>query len=411
MKSLLTTKQEQTLAQQSSTLDHFPIKRRKSKHIKILVLFGTRPEVIKLSPIIQRLRHDKENFQTVVVSSGQHTDLIKPFVRLFKVRINRDLQVMTETQTPNEVCSRILTAFDAILRTEKPDIVIVQGDTTTALAGAITAFHRQIAVGHVEAGLRSGSLASPFPEEMNRRLISQLATFHFAATKFNRETLINEGVNARQIFVTGNPVVDALQFVLQKRDRSRKISKILQATDGLRRILLTTHRRESFGLQMQENLFALRQFIERHPDTALIFPVHPNPAVKKAVDLVFTLQSRRILLLEPLAYTDFILLMANSWLVVSDSGGIQEEAASVGKPLLILRGNTERPEAIASGVAKLVGGCSRRFAGLLEENYVNQSWISSIKSVNNPFGDGHAAEKIVRILSGDDKSSHLFVIR
>ncbi|HZH33757.1 MAG TPA: UDP-N-acetylglucosamine 2-epimerase (non-hydrolyzing) [Pyrinomonadaceae bacterium] len=373
-------------------------KRRGSKRIKVLVLFGTRPEVIKLAPVVHQLKAERQKFNTVVVSSGQHADLIKPFVELFRLRINHDLGVMTADQTPNSVCARVLTAFDEILEKEKPDIVLVQGDTTTALAGAMAAFHRKIAVGHVEAGLRSGSANNPFPEEMNRRPISQIAAFHFAATRFNRETLINEGINARRIFVTGNPVVDALQFVTRKTPKRTETAKLLDETQNLKRILLTTHRRESFGGTMRENLRVLRDFIRKHPDTALFFPVHPNPSVRRAVTSVFKNNSR-IYLLEPLAYTDFVRVMANSWLIVSDSGGVQEEAPTLGKPLLVLRSNTERPEALASGVAKLVGGAPEKLAALLEENYSSDNWTNSVKQIENPFGDGTAARKIVEILS------------
>ena len=368
-----------------------------SSRTKVLALFGTRPEVIKLAPVISELKANRKIFETTVVSSGQHADLILPFIELFKIRINHDLRVMRRNQKPNDVAARVLTAFDKILEIEKPDVVLVQGDTTTALAGAMAAFHRRIAVGHVEAGLRSGSADSPFPEEMNRRLISQIARFHFAATKFNRETLVNEGISAKQIFVTGNPVVDALQSIREKTNRRGKIGKLLAKTNPFKRILLTTHRRESFGETMTENLRVLRDFIAEHNDTALFFPVHPNPSVTQAAAQIFA-DNERVFLLEPLAYTDFAQIMANSWLVVSDSGGVQEEAPSFGKPLLVLRENTERPEAIAAGVAKLVGGAPERLAELLEENYHNDDWTNSVKQIENPFGDGSAAAKIVKIL-------------
>jgi UDP-N-acetylglucosamine 2-epimerase (non-hydrolysing) len=372
-------------------------KRRGVKRTKVLVLFGTRPEVIKLAPVISQLKSAKSNFETIVVSSGQHADLILSFIELFKIKIDHDLRVMRRNQTLNAVFSRVLTAFDKILEIEKPDIVLVQGDTTTALAGAMAAFHRGIAVGHVEAGLRSGSAQSPFPEEMNRRLVSQLATFHFAATRFNRETLINEGISAHRIFVTGNPVVDALETIRKKPAKKSEIGRLLAETNNLKRILLTTHRRESFGAAMSENLRVLREFVEKNADTCLFFPVHPNPAVKQAVGQIFK-NNDRIFLLEPLTYADFVQTMANAWLVVSDSGGVQEEAPSLGKPLLVLRENTERPEAIAANVAKLIGGSPQKLAELLEENYLDESWTNSVKQIENPFGDGHAAEKIVKIL-------------
>ena len=370
---------------------------RKSAHPKnkILVLFGTRPEVIKLAPVIRELKN--KNCSTIVVSSGQHADLIKPFVELFKIKIDRDLRVMSANQTPNWVCSLTIAALDEILEKEKPDLVLVQGDTTTALAGALAAFNRKIAVGHVEAGLHSGNAHSPFPEEMNRRLISQLATFHYAATEFNRATLLDENVNPKQIFVTGNPVVDALDFVLRETRKSAYVENLIEKTKNLRPILLTTHRRENFGATMRENLLVLREFIERHKDTALFFPVHPNPAVRQAVSATL-LENERIFLLAPADYADFVALMNHAWLIVSDSGGVQEEAPSLGKPLLILRENTERAEAVAAGTAKIVGK-PERLKELLEENYRDETWINSIRQIPNPFGDGFAARRIVENLS------------
>lgn len=364
---------------------------------KVLVLFGTRPEVIKLAPVVRELRNN-HSFQSIAVSSGQHADLIKPFVELFGIKIDHDLQIMSANQTLNSICSAAVTALDKILESEKPDVILVQGDTTTALAGAMAAFNRRIAVGHVEAGLRSGNAHSPFPEEMNRRLISQLADFHFAATEHNRTNLLAEGANARQVFVTGNPVVDALQFVLDNGRRSTAITALIEQTRSLKPILLTTHRRESFGAAMRENLLVLREFVEVHQDTALFFPVHPNPAVRQAVAATL-LEHNRIFLLDPLDYTDFVALMKEAWLIVSDSGGVQEEAPSLGKPLLILRENTERPEAVAGGTAKIVGGAAQSLREMLAENYRNENWINSLKQIPNPFGDGTAAQKIVEILA------------
>jgi len=286
--------------------------------------------------------------------------------------------------------------LDEIFDAEKPDCILVQGDTTTAFAGAFAAFNRKIAVGHVEAGLRSGNLHSPFPEEMNRRLISQTATFHFAATEKNRETLRREGASSKHIFTTGNTVVDALEYILKNSAPGEKINELLRKTENFKRILLTTHRRESFGAAMSGNLKDLRDFVCKHGDVCLIFPVHPNPNVRRATNEILA-GCERVFLLEPLDYVDFIYLMKNSWLIVSDSGGVQEEAPSLGKPVLILRENTERPEAIESGIAKLVGENS--LAEMLKENYNNESWTRSVKSIENPFGDGKAAKRIVKILN------------
>jgi UDP-N-acetylglucosamine 2-epimerase (non-hydrolysing) len=364
-----------------------------SPDYKILVLFGTRPEAIKLAPVITELK--RRGVPTVVVSSSQHTDLLVPFLKIFDIAVDHDLRVMTDNQTPNSVCAKVLQGLDAILDKEDPDVILVQGDTTTAFAGAFAGFNRKIKVGHVEAGLRSGNLHSPFPEEMNRRLISQIADLHFAATEDNCDNLWQEGVAENKIFLTGNTVVDALHFILEACEPGEKMKNILESTAGFKRILLTTHRRESFGETMSGNLHDLRNFVAQHEDVCLLFPVHPNPNVR-AVTGEMLASRERIFLLDPLDYTDFISLMKNAWLVASDSGGVQEESPSLGKPVLILRENTERPEAVASGVAKLVGENS--LAAMLEENYNDETWINSVKSIANPFGDGAAARKIVNIL-------------
>ncbi len=362
---------------------------------KVIVLFGTRPEAIKLAPVIFELKK-KSEFETMVVSSSQHTDLLVPFLQIFDVKVDYDLQVMTAHQTPNSVCAKVLQGLDHVFAKEKPDLILVQGDTTTALAGALAGFNRKIIVGHVEAGLRSGNLKSPFPEEMNRRLITQIATFHFAATRRNCEVLAREGVSEKQIFLTGNSVVDALHFVLKHSSPSQKIIKLLEKTRNLKRILLTTHRRESFGDKISGNLLDLREFVSHQTDTCLIFPVHPNPNVRQITNQILAHQER-IFLLEPLDYIDFTILMKEAWLIVSDSGGVQEEAPSLGKPLLVLRENTERPEAIETGVAKLVGENS--LSEMLNANYNKETWINSVKQMPNPFGDGQAAKRIVEILA------------
>jgi UDP-N-acetylglucosamine 2-epimerase (non-hydrolysing) len=362
----------------------------------VLVLFGTRPEAIKLAPVIRALR--ARRFETLVVSSSQHKGLLKPFLKQLDIAVDADLGVMKRDQSPNDVCSKVIAKLDKILHFEKPEVILVQGDTTTTLAGALAAFNRGIAVGHVEAGLRSGDLMSPFPEEMNRRLVSQIASLHFAATEQNRRNLLSEGVSADRIFVTGNPVVDSLRRMMKDMTPSKAIAKLIDETEGKKRILLTTHRRESFGGQMERNLHALRDFVSKREDTCLFFPVHPNPNVRAAAKSAFG-NCGRIHLLEPLDYSDFLSLMKASWLVVSDSGGVQEEAPSLGKPLLVIRENTERPEAIRSGIAKLVGNKPEALKKLLDRNYSDDSWIRSVEKVANPFGDGRAAERIVRIIS------------
>lgn len=363
---------------------------------KVLVLFGTRPEAIKLAPIIHELQ--RGDFQTCVVSSSQHKELLKPFLRLLEIETDFDLGVMRKDQSPNEVASRVLAKFDKILADEKPDLILVQGDTTTALAGSLAGFTRRIPVGHVEAGLRSGNLQSPFPEEMNRRVVSQIATLHFAATEKNRANLISEGIKSEVVFVTGNPVVDSLKQILKTSKPSDRIRALIDSTNRTKRILLTTHRRESFGETMGGNLQVLKDFVGSRNDLSLIFPVHPNPNVRKVAESILA-GTRGVHLIEPLDYIDFISLMKEAWLIVSDSGGVQEEAPTLGKPLLVLRENTERPEAIHAGIAKLVGGNPKRLKMMLEENYAINTWMRSVKEIANPFGDGTAARKIVRIIA------------
>jgi UDP-N-acetylglucosamine 2-epimerase (non-hydrolysing) len=364
----------------------------------VLTLFGTRPEAIKLAPVIRSLEAHTDSFQTINVASGQHTDLLYPFIKFLGIRIDRDLHVMSPDQTPNQVCARVLEAMDAILEEERPELILVQGDTTTALAGALAGFHRKVAVGHVEAGLRSGNPRSPYPEEMNRRMITRLATYHFAATTRNRMTLLAEGVEQKNIFVTGNPVVDSLKEIIKGAKKNPAIENLIQATLGLKRVVLTTHRRESFGELMTENLLTLRRFVESHEDVALIFPVHPNPSVVSAARNALS-NHPRIHLVEPLGYEDFIALLSEAWLIVSDSGGVQEEAPTLGKPLLVLRENTERPEALESGVARLVGGQPRALARMLEEAHADDSWANDVLRIENPFGKGDSGERIAEIIA------------
>lgn len=365
---------------------------------RVLTVFGTRPEVIKLAPVIAELEARGSAFETVNVTSAQHKDLLYPFVRLFGIRVDHDLDVMEPDQTPNQVCARVLTSLDRLLTRERPDLLLVQGDTTTAMAGALAGFHRRIPVGHVEAGLRSGNPLSPYPEEMNRRLITRLATYHFAATPGNRDTLLAEDVPAESIFVTGNPVVDALQAMLRRAAVSSTVAELLAATDGLKRIVLTTHRRESFGEVMAENLRVLRRFVARRHDVALVFPVHPNPAVVGPAREILS-GHPRLHLVPPLNYEDFIVLLTHAWLIVSDSGGVQEEAPTLGKPVLILRENTERPEAIEAGVARLVGGVPARLAAMLDELYDDGAWAAQVGARHNPFGRGDSGQRIVDVIA------------
>jgi UDP-N-acetylglucosamine 2-epimerase (non-hydrolysing) len=368
-----------------------------------MCLFGTRPEAIKLAPVLRALAARSDRIATVHVASSQHVDLLRPFTRDLGIRVDHDLGVMEQGQTPAGVAARVLASLEPLIEAERPDLLLVQGDTTTAMAGALAAFFRGVPVGHVEAGLRTGDPASPFPEEMNRRVIGRVAALHFAATARNAEALRAEGVAPERIAVTGNPVVDALHATRAASPPSRGLERRLGASQGGRLVVLTTHRRESFGALMEANLRVLRGFVERHPDAWLAFPVHPNPRVREPTRAVLE-GAPRVLLLEPLAYADFLYLLSRAWLVVSDSGGVQEEAPSLGKALLVLRENTERPEAIESGVARLVGGSPERLEALLEELARDDSWIRRVREIENPFGKGDAGERIAaaveRFLAG-----------
>ncbi len=360
-------------------------------------MFGTRPEVIKLAPVLRGLQQFRTALQTITVNSGQHRELLDPFLQLLKIAPDFDLGVMRSRQSPSEVCARVLAGLEEIVRSQRPELILVQGDTTTALAGALAGFHNRIPVGHVEAGLRSGDAANPFPEEMNRRLISRLATWHFAATENNRDSLLAEGVAEAAIAVTGNPVVDSLHYILERSEASPRVKELRGRVEGQKLLILTTHRRESFGATLCENLRALRRFIEAHGDTALVFAVHPNPQVVAAAHEVLSGQAR-IHLIEPLGYADFIHLLRHAWLIISDSGGVCEEAPTLGKPLFILRNCTERQEAIDAGVAQLVGDTPGRLADMLEKVYGDPGWLDSVRRIRNPFGDGASGPRIAELV-------------
>ena len=359
----------------------------------VLTLFGTRPEIIKLAPVILEMERRPRAFRTVNVSSSQHTQLLYPLLTLFHVRLHYDLKVMEPDQSPSRVLQKVLEALDPVLFDEKPDLVLVQGDTTTTLAGALAAFHRKIRVGHVEAGLRSGNKFNPFPEEMNRRLTSQIADIHFAATEHNRKNLLAEGIEEEKIFVTGNPVVDALHMAQERTEPSPEMKALLDRHKARKIITLTTHRRESFGQVMEGNLRVLRDFLQERTDAVLIFPVHPNPNVKELAEAVFK-GTDRAHLVDPIEYFDFIHLLTASWLVCSDSGGIQEEAPSLGCPLIILRENTERPEVLDTGVARLATD-PNQFAAVLKQL---EGKAFSSDSLSNPFGSGKSGNEIVEAM-------------
>jgi UDP-N-acetylglucosamine 2-epimerase (non-hydrolysing) len=363
----------------------------------ILTLLGTRPEVIKLAPILLHFEQHADAIRALNVASGQHPDLIYPFIDLFGIRVDRDLGPMAPNQDPVALLHRVVREVAFILNRGQFDLILVQGDTTTALAGALAGHMCAVPVAHVEAGLRSGNLRSPYPEEMNRISITQLATLHFAATARNRRALLSEGVREEAVFVTGNPVVDAIQLARRRRPSSAT-SELMTRIAGRRYIVLTTHRRESFGPALRANLQVLRSFIQEHEDIVLVFPVHPNPNVSVPASEILA-GHPRIILTSPLPYPDFLQLVSESWLVVSDSGGIQEEVPSLGKPLLILRENTERPECIEAGIARLVGGSPLALHRRLQEACLPGSWVHAVHKSPNPFGKGDSARRIFACLT------------
>ncbi|MGV3661645.1 MAG: non-hydrolyzing UDP-N-acetylglucosamine 2-epimerase [Prosthecobacter sp.] len=364
---------------------------------KVLVCFGTRPELIKFAPMIKALK--ERGVDLVTVNTGQHTDLLEPLFELFGIRPDHNLQAMVAGQSLNALGSRLLSSLDPVLETEKPDLVLVQGDTASAVMASLAAFNRKIPVGHLEAGLRSGNPLSPFPEEMNRRIVGQIAAYHFAATERNRRTLLDEGVPADSIHLVGNTVVDALRQILATTRPSKAVELMQQWAAGKRLVLVTTHRRENFGETMSQHLRALRDFIESQPDLCMVFPVHPNPNVRAAVAAELE-HHPRIRLTDPMGYRDFIHLLSHAWLIVSDSGGIQEEATALGKPMIVLRENTERPEAVECGVARLVGESPERLREMLSTALIDEVWHASASQSREVFGDGHTAERICDILFG-----------
>lgn len=366
--------------------------------VKILSVFGTRPEIIKFGPVLDAVRQH-EKMVAVNVFTSQHEHIALPFLESSGATIHHEMPAMPGKQSLNELYARILTGLDRILEQEQPDCVLVQGDTCSALAGAMAAFNRKIPVAHIEAGLRSGDVNSPFPEEMNRIIIDRIASLHFAATEHNRQTLLVEGFNDQTIFVTGNTIVDALQKILEQKDESALCRGLLKKTVNTRRILLTAHRRENFDGRMAEYFATLRDFLAGHEDVSLIYPTHPNPEARRIREAVFGEQDR-LFIVDPLNYLDFVKLMAQSWLIVSDSGGVQEEAPGLRKPLLVLRDTTERPESIECGVARLVGDQPGRLAKLLEETYRSPDWEDRIATVKNPFGEGNSGRRIADCLAG-----------
>lgn len=364
---------------------------------RVAVVMGTRPEAIKMAPVVHALRDCPRSFETIVVATAQHRQMLDQVLSIFGITPDVDLDLMRKDQSLSELAARVLTTMDHTLRELRPDLLMVQGDTTTVLATAIAAFHLQIPVAHVEAGLRSHDLRNPFPEEMNRRQTSVVTSLHLAPTPLARRELIREGTSAQHIAVTGNTVVDALDQLLRAPFdlNGSPIADI--PFDGHRVLVVTSHRRESWGQDLENTCFALRDLVERFPDLLVVYPVHLNPNVQTTVLRILE-GAPRIRLLPPLDYFTFVNLMRRCHLILTDSGGVQEEAPTLGKPLLVLRKLTERPEAFAAGLSKVVGNSRDAIVAeagrLLEDAAAYRRMVSS----DNPFGDGQAAQRIVLAL-------------
>jgi len=373
-----------------------PVRFRRRAKLGVLLVIGTRPELIKLLPVIREAQR-RSLIDLRIVLTSQHTDLLRPLIDLWRVPVHADLGVMVEGQSLNALTARVISRVDDVLSDVAPDVVLVQGDTTTAFGTAVAAWQRGVPVAHVEAGLRTADIASPFPEEANRRLISQVAALHFAPTQRNAALLVAEGHPASTVICTGNPIVDAIGLIRDSQPASDPVRRLLDALSDQRIMVLTTHRRESFGPVLDQRLKVLREFVEARRDISVIFPVHPNPKVRDAVDRELQ-GARGFHLIPPLSYPDFLHCLAQSWAIVSDSGGIQEEAPSLGKPLLILRSETERPEAVECGVARLVGQSAAHLKAALEELDKPGSWAAGVDQIANPFGDGDSARRILNAL-------------
>lgn len=370
--------------------------------MRVLFIFGTRPEAIKLAPVILHLRSDPARFEPRICVTAQHREMLDQVLEVFDLRPHHDLDLMRPDQNLHDLTGAIITSLRTILLDERPDWVLVQGDTTTVWAAALAAFYLEIPVAHVEAGLRTYDRHQPFPEEINRRLCTQLADLHFAPTLRARENLLAEGVRDDRIVVTGNTVIDALFTVLERAQRDPPDDvialkrRLREAIGEQRMVLITGHRRESFGAGFEAICSAIAALAGRYRDVAFVYPVHLNPNVQRPVQRLLGGRPN-VHLLEPLGYAAFAWLMHRSSLILTDSGGIQEEAPSLGKPVLVTRNTTERPEGLEAGCVKLVGNRKERIISSVRE-YLEQADLDRPRTIRNPYGDGHAAGRIAAAL-------------
>ena len=369
---------------------------------KVLMVFGTRPEAIKMAPLYLALKSDFENFETRLCVTGQHREMLDQVLELFEIESDFDLDIMESSQSLNQIMASVVVDLKAILEDENPDLVLVHGDTATSFAAALAAFYNQIAVAHIEAGLRTGNILSPWPEEANRKLTSSITKYHFAPTESSRENLLRENVDDASISVTGNTIIDALFLVKEKLQNDNDIKdylldqfKFLNLDKKL--ILVTGHRRESFGYGFEQICGALKRVSQNNPDVQILYPVHLNPNVQEPVKRILK-GLKNVFLVEPIEYLSFVYLMDRSYIILTDSGGIVEEAPSLGKPVLVMRDTTERPEAVASGTVKLVGTDADLIVGEIESLLSDNEKYLSMSKAHNPYGDGHACERILKVL-------------
>lgn len=376
-----------------------------------MLVFGTRPEAIKMAPLVKEFQKYPSQFQTIITVTGQHREMLDQVLSIFEITPDYDLNIMKPGQDLYDITARVLVGMREILKNTSPDIVLVHGDTTTSMVAALAAFYQQIPVGHIEAGLRTHDIYSPWPEEINRQLTGRIATFHFSPTPLSRQNLLAEGVNENAIIVTGNTVIDALYSVVEKIKNDTVLNKWLNASlmkagydinrlNGENKlILITGHRRENFGDGFIHICEALKTLAEKYSTVDFVYPMHLNPNVRKPIDEVFGKKHLpNLFFIEPLEYLSFIYLMEKSTIVLTDSGGIQEEAPGLGKPVLVMRNTTERPEAVEAGTVKLVGTDYNKIILEVSALLENKAYYKEISQAINPYGDGYACEKIVQVL-------------
>lgn len=380
----------------------------------VMLVFGTRPEAIKMAPLVKEFQKYPDKFRTVVCVTGQHRQMLDQVLEIFDIKPEYDLNIMKQGQDLYDVTARVLTGMRDVLEEVKPDVVLVHGDTTTSTAAALAAFYKQIPVGHVEAGLRTHNIYSPWPEEMNRQITGRIAEYDFAPTPLSKENLLNENVSEDKISVTGNTVIDALYWVVDKMKNDSNLDKELQKSlkdagydvnrlgKGKKLVLITGHRRENFGEGFISMCKAIKALTEKYPEVDFVYPMHLNPNVRKPIHEVFgeNLDGlSNMFFIEPLEYLSFVYLMEKSNIVLTDSGGIQEEAPGLGKPVLVMRDTTERPEALSAGTVKLVGTDYEKIVNEVSALLDDSKHYDAMSKAVNPYGDGHACKRIVEKLS------------